>query len=231
MGSPLPSNSPYCSFQEAANRLNRSVRQVRNYITQGFIRQHKDESGPCVHREDVEQMAISIGSNLPPMNRQTFFQMSSRLQKLEEEMSLVRRMLDLRGEPLRLEPDEAKALYLQASKALAHGLWSKKEISMWIGLFARFDEMTLEVLEKGVSPQAWETFYRLCLAFMKFVKRDEFSSDLEWQLLHRHLDMSRKQLRDTVLMASALQSNSAPKTALFAVDSSIDDLARRLRGK
>lgn len=220
--------SAFLSFDEAANRLGRSKRSVHNYVKRGFIKRTFQDGVVVLRREDVEQLAIELGADLPAMNRQTFFKMQARLERVENEMRAVKHILEIRDEPLRPSADEVRGVYGAARAALGVGKWSTEEVGSWANLFDRMDEGFLEILIKATQEQkAWVPIFELCLSMQKEAAK-HFQSSLEWQARYKHLDEGRKKLRATIIVWTEMGRGTSPESLLTVLDDPKEGLIRKL---
>lgn len=223
MGSTL-----FYTYAEAANRLGKSKRSIHNYVKRGYIKSQTKDGNTVLSRHDVEQLAIELGSDLPAMNRKTFFQLQSRLQKLEEEMKTVKHILEIRDEPLRPSDVELQTLYGAAQSYLAAGKWEKDTIDSWAGLFERMDEGFLEKLIKTTQePKAWVPIFDLCLRMHDFA-HSQTQESLEWQVRYQKLDEGRKKLRGTIIMWTEMGRGTTPYPLLSSLEDPKEGLLRKL---
>ena len=217
------------TFEEAANRLGRSKRQVHNYVKSGFIRKVLESGQAVLVREDVELVAIDLGSDMPAMNRKTFLHLTSRVKRLEEEMITVKHILEIRDAPMRPSADEARGVHAAACESLARGVWAVDEIHLWAHQFDRMDEVALDMIRDAINePKPWLVFYELCIALMKTVPP---ASGLESAALHRKLDEGRKKMRSTVVMWVEMGRGSVTDNVFRLVDSGKESVLRRASNK
>lgn len=222
--------SVFYTFDEAARRLGRSKRTIHNYIKQGFLNRVVDNGAILLRREDVEQLAVDLGSDAPALNRKTVYELQSRIRKLEQDMSVVRMALQIRDNPLRPSDEEASGFYKAAVMALKAGNWSRKEVELWVDYLHRIDEVTLDTFLKSTGIlQPWKVFYDLCIHMMEAVSNEEtYRTDLEWQVLHKKLDEVRKRMRDSIILWMEMGRGTLPDSALKSVDTVKEDLLRRI---
>jgi hypothetical protein len=219
------------TFEEAANRLGRSKRSVHTYAKQGFIKRSLLDGKVVLQRDDVEQLAIELGADLPAMNRKTFFQLQSRIQKLEEQMALVQQMWGIQEKPLHPSDTEASGIYRAAIDALNSKAWSIQEMEMWVDLFLRFDEQTLaQVSKTALISNPWDVFTKLALGFSTFVGQDKgFSASLPLQALFRKIETARKRLKAEAVLW--IESHRGLPMDLKAYDTPKEGLLRKLGSK
>jgi excisionase family DNA binding protein len=225
--------SLFYTFTEAANRLGCSKRTIHNYVKRGYLRKSFHDGHVVLNREDVEQLANESGADLPALNRKNFAILMRRVLKLEQDMALCRRILEIRDDPLRPTADEAKMLYAAASKALAAGVWKDEEIESWAtDVFDRLDEVSLDMLKESLGLEhPYEVFFKLCLAQMKSVStREDFKSSLPLQILHKKLDEGRKKMRATLLMWHQVSKTPVSDSLLEKFESEKGTLFKKLSG-
>lgn len=220
------------TFEEAANRLGRSKRSVHNYVKQGFIKKGLLDGKVVLQRDDVEQLAIELGADLPAMNRKTFFQLQSRIQKLEEQMVLVQQMWGIQEKPLHPSETEAGGIYRAALDSLKSSpTWTVQEMEMWVDLFLRFDEQTLSQISKTARVNnPWDVFMKLSLGFASLVSQDKsFAASLPLQALHQKIETARKRLKAEAVLW--IEAHRGLPTDLKQYDTPKEDLLRKLGSK
>jgi len=223
----------FMSFKEAANRLGRSVRSVHSYAKQGFLKKIVRDGKVLLHAEDVEQLCIELGADLPAMNRKTFFQLQARIRQLEEKMAFVEGMWGIGEKPLHPSETETAELFDAVSAALASDAWSFPEMDMWAGLFLRFDETTLlQIAKTGLIARPWELFFELGNRFMQYVgKTPALKTDLQLQGLYRKLEAARKHLRGEAILWAEIRGGTLSEGVLKSLSTPKEDLFRRLGQK
>ena len=220
----------HLSFDEAAARLGCSKRTVHNHVKRGYLKKSIQNGKVVLRREEIEQLAVSMGTDLPAINKQSIFLLMSKVQRLEEIVGVLQRALDVRDYPLRPPKEHSIQLHGAVIGALAANHWTDEEIEKWSTLYDRFDEVTLDLMSEHLaSTTVFEPFFKLCLAQMRNVStRREFETDLDLQLLHKKLDAGRKRLRDTVLMWLNLRKGTVPEAVLDKMESNKGALFQRL---
>jgi hypothetical protein len=221
----------FVTFEEAANRLGRTKRSVHSYVKNGLLRKTTQDGEVLLHWDDVEQLALDLGADAPAMNRKSFIHLTARIQKLEMDMTVVRRMLEIQDNPYRPDAAEAAGMHKAASAALVHKSWKTEELHAWASYFDRMDEVTFDIFQEVTHLQKpWEVFFRLCLAQMKFVSAQHLETpDLIWQALHKKLDEGRKKIRACALMWIEMGRGTIAPDLLKEVDSDKEDLLKRLK--
>lgn len=189
------------TFAEASKLLGRSERTVHKYVKSGVLRSRREKGRVFLFAEDVEQLQKDLEIDRLPLNRQSFLQLLARVQRLEMDMTVLRRMHDIQGDPLRVPGEVAVDLYRSAELELKNGKWFPDTIKNWSLLFDRVDEVFLTQLSKSLDqPAPWDVFYKLCLGMMDAVSSaPEFRTSLELQELHKQLDQGRRVIRGTII--------------------------------
>lgn len=220
--------SDFVSISEAAKMLNRSKRAVGGYLKNGVLTKHYDGRTVAIPRAEVETLAIDIGSHMPAMNRKTFFQLVSRVQRLEAASAVLQKVTGLGAAPMRPSKAESSGLYDAARKAVGAKVWGLDEINAWVDLYERMDEVFFDIVSAHVAvSDPWRPFFELCIAQAKQVSQQQgFSTNLGLQQLHDRLRSSMKTMRGVVLAWIEVGGGSA--------EASVDphqDLLRRLAAK
>lgn len=226
--------SSYCTFEEAASRLKRSKRSVHLYVAQGRIRREAVPGGGVhLHRDDVEQLAVELGTDLPALNRKTFFSLIGRVQKLEKDNEVMRRMLGVGHVPLAPSPTEAAGLYRRAADALAAGKWVEEEVRLWASLFPRLGEAVFAAVAEAVSvPSPWAVFLDLCQSMAATLSKSPgYETSLQSQQLAVDLEEGRRSLRSSAVIWIEMGRGTVPPSIASAVDGEKDGLLRRLSVK
>lgn len=225
--------SALCSQEWAANRLNLTKRSVRSLVQRGLLKKQIVEGEVLYDQVEVEQLASERGTDYPVLNRRTFIELQTRLTKMEQDMAVVRRSMDISANPLRPTAHEAAQLYRAAGAALAAGKWTLEEMESWASIYDRLDEPALALIgEVAVEDKPWEVFFRLCTSQMLQVGTDKgFTTTLKLQEIHKKLDEGRKKLRGSILVWIELQRGNPAEKALQAVENGVDDLKRRISGR
>lgn len=225
--------SEFCSFEQAASRLNRHKRSVHNYVRDGLIRRKIENGTVVLYRSDVEQLAVDLGADLPPINRKTVFQLMSRVRQLEEKMAAVQVMLDLNFTPFRPNPGEVLSLHQAVTTLLGSKAIPDSIRDSWSELFYRFDEETLTLISKTVTdPKPWKPYFEFCQRMAEDGLRDHRRhTDTKWAAVYRRYEEAVKKLRSVVAVWVEMNQGVATEGSLKALRSEKDDLALRLASK
>jgi len=223
--------SLFYSFQEAANRLGCSKRTIHNYIKQGYLRKSNQSGKVVLLKEDVEQLAAETGVDLPAFNRKNFFLLLRRVEKLEQDMMVARRMLDIQSDPLRPNAEYAAILMKEVELSLLKSDWVDEEMRQWVEVFERLDEVALESLRNHLGLlNPYVPFFKLCMAFLKRLStRDGFSQSLQYQLLHKQIDAARVRMRTCILMWSKVSSPTSAEEVIKGMESEKEKLFKRVK--
>lgn len=222
--------SEFCSVEETANRLGCCKKSVFNYIKKGFLTVQRSGRTPMILKKDVEQMALDLGSDAPALNRQNWFKLYARLEKVEREMITVKHILEIRDQPLRVSAVECVQLYNLAVGFLERSSWSQDEMELWGKYFESMDEVFLKALtEANQDPNAWQPIFKLCVAMLRFICAElESKPTVSMQALFMKLDEGRKKLRGTVLVWVSSGLGNVPEAFLATLENPVESVARRL---
>lgn len=222
--------SVFVSVEEAARRLNRTRRSIFDYIKKGFLNRTLRDGKVLLSRDEVEQLAVELGSDLPAMNRKTFFQLQSRLKRLEEQMALVQAVWGAQEKPLRPTEKEAAGLHKAASDYLCAETWRYEEMLSWAGLFNQIDETTLEAVAPAAQTvKPWEVFFDLASRMLEFLAKTKgFSKNVELQALQHKLEVGRRKVREAALFWIESGRGTTPNHVFKLFDTPKEDILRRL---
>lgn len=220
------------TVNEAALRLGRSVRSVHYYLEKGFLTRKKQRDKTLIPTEDVEQLAIELGTDLPALTRRNMFDLLSRVKKLEEQMAMVQAVWGIQEQPLRPNPNEAAGLYKAATDYLTAERYHLKELETWAGLLNQFDEQVLgTVAEAAMTTQPWEVFYQLSQRLLDQLKASkELKTSLHLQALHTKLHSGRKKVREAALLWVESGRGTVPNRLFKHLDTPREDLLRSITG-
>lgn len=227
--------SGFYSIKEAALRLNKSERSVYGYIKNGFIKKTTVDGQARLDREDVDLLAVDLGSDAPALNRKTFFQMQSQLKKLQDQMGAVMHILEMRSVPP-LRPDAP------TSTGILHGVqhymslqnreehWTQAKIGEWASILERIDEQTLSAfVEVSNNPQAWVPVFKYCAEMADFCwEQDRKTPSLSWQALAGRMETVRKGLRASVVVWAEMNTGTLPSSLIEVLGSQKEALVARL---
>jgi hypothetical protein len=225
--------SALCSQEWVANRLGKTTRTIRNYVKRGFLKQQLRDGDPVYDQDEVEQLAIEMGTDFPAMNRKSFIQMQLRIRKLEMDVTLIRRTMGIRNDPIRASLPDMGHLYKAATAALGAGKWTLEEVETWVEYFDKLDETAMVmVMEAAKVENPWDVFFRLCVNMqLQLVSGSEFSTNLKLQELHQRLDIGRRELRGVAIVWAELHPEQAPKGLLEALNNPYEEVKKRLARK
>ncbi len=235
--------SAFYTLEETANRLNRCKRSVWGYIKKGFLKKEVHAGNVVLLKEDVEQLAVSLGTDFPSLNRQTFFNLQSRLKKIEEEMITVKTILEIRDSPLRPDPKIARGIYeaivhyttVVNINGISHSsvpTVTEETVDHWIDIYSRIDEKTLDLIVKAtLVPDAWKSLLDWCTKLESYcLEQDLKKASLIWQARIQKLSHGRKKLRDAIIIWLESGKGTIP-SLIDSLDSNQDVLCRRLAKK
>jgi excisionase family DNA binding protein len=224
--------SDFVRIDEAAKILGKTRRTVTNYLEKGVLRRVKEGKPVLLSRTEVEELAVDLGSNFPRMSRKTFYQLVAHVQKLEQDMAVMKKALGYGGSPLRPSRQETLELSAAAMRAVEAKTWSSQEIEMWADLYERMDDVFFDVLASHMPDGTWKTFYDLCVAQMKQVSYDPaFDRRLDLQTLHQRLGFGLKNIRKTILTTIEVGHGKTTETTLDVMDGKRSAVLRHLAAK
>lgn len=222
------------SYDEAARRLGKSRRTIYNYVDSGFIRKEYDsERRVILNRDDVEQLAVSLGVGQPAFNRKNFYMLSARVRSLEEKVSLLQRIYGIGEAALRPNPDEARGLIAHAGMSITNETWAFEELEMWANVFERIDEETLDMMVNATARiDCWEVLMRLLKAQLSFLgQHPDFKIGLGVPALHQRLELARNRLRQTCVLWLEMNKGLEFKAVPDALNTPKDDILARLTSR
>lgn len=208
--------SDFVSIDEAAKLLGRSRRSVTEYLKNGVLRRVRQGKKVMIPRQEVEDLCVDIGANLPPMNRQTFFQLTSRIQRIEAAMAVLKKAAGFSDAPIRPDKNEAVGMLAAAKKAKEESSWKLDEIDLWADMYEKMDEVFFDAVSAFTSEsEAWRPFYKLCAAQAhQLAYSPDFKTSLRVQALHDRLCFSLKNMRHIILAWIEAGNGSAPDIAM-----------------
>jgi len=227
--------SGFYSFEEASKRLGRSTRSLHDYVKKGFLKKRLEDGHPVLDREDVDLMAVDMGIDAPSMNRKTFLQMQTLLEKTVNEVRALKHALGLRDvSPLRPNHTTCDGLisacrtYLYIDKR--DECWTPALVDQWVDLFERMDEETLNSFSKASNdPQAWVPFFKFCSEMADFCwEQDKKTPSLAWQARAGRLETARKHLRGVIVTWVEMGRGTLTSAVLEALGSNKDAILGRI---
>lgn len=191
----------FCTVEEAAALLKRSVRSVHAYVRKGMLRKTSEDGRSVLLRSDVERLSDTLSNSKPPPTASELWDLVAKVRRMEMDLTVLKRMLGVDLDPLRPEPSQCLALYGAAKAARLSSPWKPQEVRLWAGLFPRIDEVVLgEVARASGSREPWEPFFSLCLDQIRFcASRPDYDHSLEWQELHRLLMSAKERMRSAIV--------------------------------
>jgi hypothetical protein len=224
-------SSRFLTINETATRLNVSRRTVHTYITKGFLRRNLRDGKVLLLKEEIEQLAVELGTDMPALTRKTFFNLTARVRRLEEQMAMAQAAWGAQEmKPMRPNTQEAVALYKAATDYLATKEWKFEAMSQWAELFGHFDEELLRRLaEANLTVQPWLVFYTLAARMSSYLgSTKEMKDDVRVQALRAKLEQGRKRIREMALFWIESKQGIVPAEVFKDFDTPKDDLLRSL---
>lgn len=222
MGSPN-----YYTFQQAAERLQRSKRSLHYYVTNGRLKKLLVDGTPFLDATSVEEMAEELGTDKPVVNRSSIIRLQIEVQSLKEQVALLKRVYGVRDQPLRMDPSSALSYFEAAGKYLSAGSWDLGALELWAEQFEKMDEDFFETVKRVTNDEKpWKVFFDLSRAMVKHTYQAQPRS-LTLQALTQRLALARKHLRGVILVFLELNPPKDP-TARAALEAPGELLAKRL---
>lgn len=200
------------TVDEAARVLGRSARTIRNYINSGQLSSQRVGRARRVDPEEVHELLTEGALERPKLDE--IRSLRAKVRRLEAQMAVVQRMLDLREERLGVTPAYATALvgHLDGQLGRPTGSYSLRELETWADIFARVDETDLEVFERAGHPQAWVGLLRLSSRMVAEVAtREDYKNSLSAQEIHKLLADARRRLRISCFVYRELRGALPPE--------------------
>lgn len=222
--------STFLTIDEAARRLGRHRRSIANYIDKGFLRKVPRGRKVVIPAEDVEQLAVELGTDFPAMTRKSFFDMQNRLKKLEEKMSLVEQVWGIQEKPFRPNQKEAVGLHTAVTQYLQAKAYHAGELEAWAMTFNRIDEKTLaSIAEACLTSKPWEPIFELVTRMVEFVDaQKDLKTSLTLQAVRAKLDAGRRKVREAALFWIESGKGTVPQQIFRVLDTPKEDLLRSL---
>lgn len=221
------------TVEQAARMLGRSRRTVTTYMKNGILQKLVEDKRVYILRSQVEQLQVELGVGFPPMNRKTFYQLAAHVQRLEMDMTVLKRVSGFYDSPLRPSTDEALGLFAAAKKAAKEGVWQMEEILMWVDLYDKMDDVFFDILARhSGEADSWRPFYELCLAQARQVSTtQEYRTSLQHQHLHDRLQTGLAKMRKVILVWIEAGNSPAAAKAENKMDGDTQAVLRRLTAK
>lgn len=225
--------SDFVSASEAAAMLKRSRRAISDYMKNGLLRRVVRERKVFIPREDVEELMMALGSGFPPINRKNFNQLVAHVQKLEIDMTVLKRAFGIPDTPHRPTHDEAIGFYAAAEQFQAMQTWTEDEIRFWASQYEKMDDVFFDALAAHTGHgDAWRPFYRLCLRQADLVASMEgFETSLPLHHLHERLLAALKMMRKIILVWVEAGNSHAAEVARAAMDGQKEAVFRQIEQK
>lgn len=227
--------SGFYTLEEAMQRLGRGRRSVFDYAKKGFIKRQVRAGRHVFDRESVDLLAVDLGADSPALTRRAFLQLETRTKKLEDEMRMVKHILEIRDvQPLRPNQTTCEGIILACKTYLASTTreehWTQALMEQWLGIFESMDEVTLDSLSKASNdPQAWVPFFKFCSEMADFAwAQDQKTPSLVWQALGTKLETARKHLRSVVVTWLEMGKGLIPSDLMLALEAPKASLMARV---
>lgn len=200
------------TIAEAARVLGLSERTIRNYISSGQLSSSRVGRTRYLDPEEVHELKTEGMLDRPKLAE--IRTLRARVRRLEAEMAVVRRVLDLRNARLGMDVEYAKALvgHLRDQLGRPAGSYTLREMESWADIFARADEQDLKIFEEAGFESAWIELLRLSSRMIsEVVALEDYSNSLAAQEVHKLLADARRRLRISCFIYRELKGALPPE--------------------
>lgn len=206
--------SNFLTKAEAAAQLGKTQRSVLNYVKSGFLRTERDGRRLLLNPQDVKELAVTLGKDMPPMNRKNFWHLQHRFERLEQDHKAIKEKLGLTDTPFRPDAAEAMRLWDEATAAAALASPLPYPIAeAWVTTIMRVDEKVLGMLGSGMP----------ALPFLTILNKldNQVAADpmlpksIGLQALRVRLALARRRLKEALLVWHELGEVQSPKQKLL----------------
>ena len=150
--------STFVALSEAARRLKVSESTIQAYVRWGYLRASKKKTE--VHKDDILALEAERDS-APPLDKIGFAKLYNENKLLKAEVGVLKRIANLRVEPLDLTDSEIASFYRLAHEHLNNGCPLEHE-EEWVELLSKVQHSDLIQLEKVTQDQQpWRPFFNL----------------------------------------------------------------------
>lgn len=150
--------SKFLDAKEAAKELDMTDRHLARLTRNGFFYREKIGRKYYYKRDDLISYKWSLKANVP-MTRYSFTNMVARLNRMENKLAAIERVLDLYYEPLELSINELRSLYNNAKRKEFEKI---TDLKYWAEICIRLTEQHLIDLRNSTEDQrCWVPFYEI----------------------------------------------------------------------
>lgn len=213
--------STFLTKSEAAEQLGKTQRTVQSYVKSGFIRSERRGKRIMLNAQDVKELAATLGKDMPPMNRKSFWKLWHKFEKLEQDHLLIKEKVGLNDTPFRPEPGDALRLWNEAGAASEAPSLPYEMAELWVSTIMRVDERVLSALpfEKPYLP-----FLTILLNLTKQISSDPMlPKSIGLQALLARTELARRRLKEAMLV----WTETGPSPGAPDLDSPKNRLLRR----
>jgi len=196
----------WIDVQKASRILDLTAGRIYSYHSQGLLRGRKEKGRLQLFLRDVvglkrmkEYPDLYVVGNLKSTA------ILSRLQQVEREIELLKRVIQVEDPPLDLNPSTAVVVYTNCvieSGQRVHGLDS---IRTWAAVIGGIQFKSLQMMYKHVEDShPWRPFLDLADKMMdSLVHSKHYDEDLERQMLYSKLRRARDSMRQEAVLLEA----------------------------
>ncbi len=218
------------TLEEAAKMLQCTKRTIHNHIKRGLLRRTYQNDKVMLFEDEVKQIMYEDGTSLPPLNNRTLLEILAKLRELEIQMAVFKKMNGIEtAPPLRPNEKEAKDLLSNVRRYLKKERFEFEEVSLWVSLFMRMDEITFQTfLDSKLPDDFWQDIFNLCLHLIQYVSRLQSTPSVNWYGLYLELNECKKNLRSLILLWIEIGKGRTSASFRKALGTEKDELISRL---
>lgn len=158
---------------EACKLLGVQKRTLYKYLNRGYIKKVNHQNRIYLDKKDILKFRGALENPLPKTDAITVAKMNAQMREQEEDIKLIKRVLDLYNEPLELPDFSIHALYT-AVCGLELDTWDEGWEKEWAELLIRFREEDFFQLEKITGDEhPWKPFYKFILVVQELIRKRE----------------------------------------------------------
>lgn len=205
--------STFLTKAEAATQLGKTQRSIQNYVKLGFIRSERQGKKILLNPEDVKELAATLGKDMPPMNRKSFWLLQHKFEKLEQDHKAIKEKVGLSDTPLRPDPGELLKLWNEASAAALLPVLPYQLAELWVTIIMKVDEKVLSMM---VSEKPFLPFLTIITNLATQVDADPMlNKSMGLQALKVRVEVARRRLKESMLVWHEMGKPQSPKQMLL----------------
>lgn len=176
------------SKEEACAMLNVKLRTLYKYLERGYLRKVNKKNRLFLVKKDVETLIVALKDPINVADKILISKLYAQIREQENDLNIIKRIMNLYYEPLELEDFSITALY-RAAERLEISDWEDGWEDEWGTLILRMREEDLFQLEKITGDEhPWKPFYKLLLVTQEiFRKRGDYTYAEQYNAAREHL--------------------------------------------